>query len=164
MTDPESGFTDTPEVPEPVVEPFTIDDAARDTPDDPEPKDRPEDKPKTQLKITSALRRDVEGKLAFAMALGGQVWVMADPVCGSTFMDNTPDIAKKLTPIICQSPDIVRWLTKSSSYIMWIDLFMACWPVLQIIFAHHIAKTITRDLGDVANGYHATMPADFVVQ
>jgi hypothetical protein len=148
-------------VDEDTGEPFTIDDAAKATPDDPEPKDRAEDKPKTQLKVTAALKRDVEGKLAFAMALGGQVWVMADPVCGSAFIDQTPEIAKKLTPIVCQSPDIVKWLTKSSSYILWVDLFMACWPVLQIIFAHHIARTIQRES---ANGYNATMPNDFVVQ
>lgn len=166
VTNPELGFTDAPppEGAETPDEVFTIEDAARETPNDPEPKDQAEYKPKTPLKVTAALKRDVEGKLAFAMSLGGQVWMMADPVCGTAFMDHTPDIAKKLTPIVCQSPDIVKWLTKSGSYVMWLDLFMACWPVLTIIFAHHIAKTIATDLGASANGYGATMPNEYVVQ
>ena len=59
---------------EPVSESelFSLDEAARVTPDDPEPKTEPEFKPKTAIKITASIRRDVEGKLAFAFALSGQ--------------------------------------------------------------------------------------------
>jgi hypothetical protein len=140
---------------------YTIDDAARDTPNDPEPKEQPEPKIRATVRITAAMRRDVEGKLAFALGLGGQFWIMADPLCGSAFLDNTENIARKLTPVICQSPDIVRWLTKSSSFVLYVDLFMAFWPVVQMIFAHHIAQTVA--VGTYPNG-QTPAPNEYVVQ
>lgn len=132
----ENAFTD---------EPLTIETAALSTPDDPEPADQPSEvRPAKQtIRITAALRRDVEGKLAFIMGLSGQMWAMGDPVCGAVFLNQCPEIAKKLTPIVCQSPDVVKWLTKTSNFTLWIDLFMACLPVAQMIFAHHIAKSVS---------------------
>lgn len=157
--------TDFAEVPldenmEPITELFTIDEAARLTPDDPEPKTEPEFKPKTVIKVTASVRRDVEGKLAFAMALSGQMWAMVDTVCATAYLEQTPEIAKKLTPIVCQSPDVVKWLTKSSNFILWIDLFMAMYPVLQIVFAHHVAKTIT---GEASQNGKRVEPNAYVV-
>ena len=147
LDNPEIGFTETPldEAGDNTETVFTIGDAAAQTPDDPEPKDVDPPKVKSTVKITAGVRRDVEGKLAFAMALGGQVWIMADPLCGNAFVESTENIAKKLTPIICQSPDVVKWLTKSSNFILYIDLFMAFWPVLQMVFAHHIAKSMRTE-------------------
>lgn len=128
--------------------PLTIEDAARETPDDPEPADTPYLKAKTTLRVTAGIRKDVEGKLAFALGLSAQVWTLADPVCGMVYMNQTPDIAKRLTPIVCQSPDVVKWLTKSSNFILYVNLFMSLWPVLQMVFAHHIARTYVPDFGD----------------
>lgn len=157
----ETGFTETPIDESELAELFTIDDAAAVTPDDPEPKSEPEFKPKTVIKVTAAVRRDVEGKLAFALGLSGQMWAMVDTVCATAYLEAAPDIAKKLTPIVCQSPDVVKWLTKSSNFILWVDLFMACYPVLTIVFAHHIAKTIT---GDASQNGQRLAPTDYVVQ
>lgn len=157
----DTGFVETPIDESELDTLFSLDDAAAQTPDDPEPKTEPEFKPKSTLKITAALRRDVEGKLAFAFALSGQMWVMADPTCGSAFLNQSPEIAKKLTPIVCQSPDVVRWLTKSSNFMLWVDLFMVCLPVVQIIIAHHIFHTVATDVVN-ANGQRVT-PNKYVV-
>lgn len=146
----------------PGEEPLTLEGAARITPDDAPPKEEREYKAKTAVKVTAAIRKDIEGKLAFALGMSAQVWLMADPVCGSAMLDHTPEIAKKLTPVVCQSPEVVRWLTKSGNFLIWVDLFMACWPVLQIVFAHHIAKTITVSVPNV-NG-HPVNTNDYVVQ
>jgi hypothetical protein len=153
------GFTETSET---ADEPFTLDDAARETPDDPAPKEQREYKPKTNVKITAGVRRDVEGKIAFGFTLGAQMWSMADPVCANAFADNAGEIAKKLTPIICQSPEVVRWLTRSGNFILWMDLAMAMWPVVQVIFAHHIAKTIGAEKPD--GGQQRPDVNDYVVQ
>lgn len=166
--EPDSAFTEVPIDPEndePENELFSLEDAANLTPDDPEPRDVPEVKVKAAaIKITAAVRRDVEGKLAFAFGMSGQLWVLADPICGNAFMDHSGEIAKKLTPIICQSPDVVKWLTKSSNFILWIDLFMAIWPVAQIIFAHHIAKSLRMEEPQAANGQAPIPPNAYVVQ
>lgn len=157
----ESGFTETPIVDESeLAELFSIDEAARLTPDDPEPKTEPEFKPKATIKITAAVRKDVEGKVAFAMALSGQMWAMVDTVCATVYLEQTPEIAKKLTPILCQSPDVVKWLTKSSNFVLWVDLAMAMWPVLAIVFAHHIAKTVT---GEASQNGQRVAPNAYVV-
>ena len=156
VDNPETAFTETAPVEDgdEPAEPLSIDDAANLTPNDPEPSDLPEFKVKAPaIKVTAGVRRDVEGKLAFAFALSGQMWAMADPVCGAVFLNQTPEIAKKLTPIVCQSPDVVKWLTKSSNFVLWVDLFMACWPVVQIVFAHHVAKSIGEQLS-TPNGQH----------
>ncbi len=162
VANPETAFAEVPIEADPGwdVPPLSIEDAAAQTPDDPEPKDVAGERVKSTMRITPSIRRDVEGKLAFAMGLGGQFWIMADPMCGSVFVDNADNIAKKLTPIICQSPDVVKWLTKSSSFILYVDLFMAFWPVLQMMFAHHVAKSITAES---ANGQAAPQP-NYVVQ
>ena len=158
-------FTETPlgedgELPQPLFP--SLEDLAGQVPDDPEPRDQPEFRVKAPaIKITAGVRRDVEGKLAFAFALSGQLWVMADPTCGAVFLNQTPDIAKKLTPIVCQSPDVVKWLTKSSNFVLYIDLFMACWPVIQIMVAHHITKSLAEQVSN-ANGQRVA-PNEYVV-
>jgi hypothetical protein len=156
LANPETGFIETSldDSAEPLA-PLSLEDAALVTPDDPEPKEPEGARVKSTMRITPSIRRDVEGKLAFAMGLGGQFWIMADPMCGSVFVDNADNIAKKLTPIICQSPDVVKWLTKSSSFILYVDLFMAFWPVLQMMFAHHVAKSVALES---ANGQAAPQP------
>jgi hypothetical protein len=142
---------------------FTLDDAARETPDDPPPKDQPEFKPpKSHVRVTAAMKRDIEGKVAFGLMVTGQIWSMTDPVCGGAFLEVSPNAAKDLTPILCQSPDVVRFLTKTGNYILWLNLMMTLAPVFQVIFAHHIAKRVGMDY--IPNGYAPIPDSDYVVQ
>jgi len=127
-----------PDNPEDESEVYTLEDAINNTPPDPEPKEQPEYKAKSPIRITAAVRRDVEGKLAFVLMMTGQGIAMPDPVCGMALLENSDNIAKKLTPIICQSPDLVKWFTRSGRYMLWVDLLMAMWPVLQVVYMHHI--------------------------
>lgn len=143
--------------------PLTIDDAARITPDDPEPKDAPEYKPKTVVKITASIRRDIEGKLALGFGMLGETWSMIDPLCGQALVENGPNMAKKYTPLLCQSPEVVKWMTKSGNFLMWIDALMATWPVISMVVAHHIAHTVAMDLASSANGFRPA-PNEYVVQ
>lgn len=123
--------------------PFTIDDATRETPDDPEPQESKQEKPKRQVRVTASVRRDIEGKLAFGFGIMAQTWSLADPVCSMALMESGPAMAKAYTPLVCQSPDLVRWLSKGGSFLLWMDALMTTWPLIQVIFAHHIAKTIS---------------------
>ena len=133
-------------------DPFTLEDAAAQTPDDPEPRDAPEWKPKTVIKVTASIRRDVEGKLAFLLGMSAQLWSLPDPLCGNMMLEHSGNIAKKLTPIICQSPDVVKWFTKGNNYILWLDLLMACTPVMQLVFMHHVIKSVTAESMASPNG------------
>lgn len=122
------------------AEPFTLSDAADMTEKDPEPEDTEERVSEAPIRITRAVRKDVEGKLAFMMTLAGSMWVSTDPICGGTFLNQTPEIAAKLTPILCQSPDVVKWFRKSAGYMLYVDLLTVVYPVVQAIYAHHVAK------------------------
>jgi hypothetical protein len=144
---PEDGFN---EIPTDRV--LTIDDAAESTPDDPEPREQ-ENRPRVSHLVTAAMRRDIEGKLALGFGLIGQSWMMIDPLCGKMLIDTGPDMAKAYTPLLCQSPEVVKWLTRSGQWMLWVNAVMATAPLLQMIFAHHLARTIRVERVMSPNGY-----------
>jgi hypothetical protein len=118
-------------------EPITISDAADMTPDDPSPGLRPESPVPGSIKITKRVRDDVQGKLAFMLSMVGAMASIGDPVCGGAFLDNADNVAAKMTPIICKSPDMVAKLTKSGDVMLYVDLLWAFWPILGIVATHH---------------------------
>lgn len=131
---------------------ITLEQAANSVDDDPRPfEETKQAPPAKEFRITKRIRDDVEGKIAFMIAVTGSMASMVDPVCGGAFMQNGDQVAAKLTPIICKSPEAVQWFRKSSSFMLYLDLMVACWPIFTAIFAHHVAKTVT-------NITDATMP------
>lgn len=96
-------------------------------------------------KVTAAVRRDIEGKVAFWLLIPSEPWMRVDPYCGQAYADNIEQIAVKMTPLLCQSPAIVRWFSKSTTFIQVTELAMACRPVAEAIIAHHVTKRITLD-------------------
>lgn len=120
---------------------ITLDQAAEMTPDDPAPYEESVHKPPAPtVRITKRVRDDVEGKIAFMISVTGSMASMVDPVCGGAFLANGDQVAAKLTPIICKSPEAIQWFQKSSNFMLYLDLMVACWPIFAAIFAHHIAK------------------------
>lgn len=146
----------------PADDVLTIDDLAERIPDDPEPKES-DVKPKITHRVTAATRRDIEGKLALGFGLLGQSWMLVDPLCGKTLVDIGPDMAKKYTPLLCQSPEVVKWLTRSGNFMLWIDALMATAPLIQMVFAHHIARTINVEMMQQSANGHVPNP-EYVVQ
>jgi hypothetical protein len=165
LENPDTVFSDQSDMDEnSTAVPFTIDDAARDTPDDPEPKDQPEYKPKTQVRLTSAIRKDIEGKLALFFAVSGESWSMVDPLCGQVLVDNGPNMAKKYTPLLCQSPEVVKWMTKRGNFILWIDALVATGPLLKMAAAHHIMRTVTVEAMYAGANGQGPVVNEYVVQ
>jgi Lsr2 len=95
------------------------------------------------VKITPALARDIEGKLALLVAVPAAVWETADPVCGGAFAANLDNAVRKAVPLICQSPAAVRMFTTGGQWLLWLDLIMALSGTGQAIYAHHVAHTVT---------------------
>jgi hypothetical protein len=121
---------------------LTYDDAAGTVPDDPDPARMPSAGPVDVPRVTLALQRDVAGKTAFWLLSLSEFWALADPYCGMAAADAVPGIAKKAAPILCGSPDIVRWFTKASGFMQWTELLMACKPVFVAVIAHHVTKSV----------------------
>jgi hypothetical protein len=96
-------------------------------------------------KVTKAIRDDITGKVAFWLMLPAEPWMRVDPYCGGAYADSIDQIAVKLAPILCLSPQVVQWFTKSSVFFMWTELLMACRPVAEAVIAHHVTRRITID-------------------
>lgn len=123
-------------------------------PNDPDPdlsfregKDEPKSDP--PLVVTKAIQQDIHGKLTFLLGMSSSMMVTMDPLCVGEFQKHLPNITAKMVPIICQSPDMVKFFTKSGGFILWLDLATACWPVVQIIIAHHVTKSLKVENGEV---------------
>jgi hypothetical protein len=120
---------------------ITLADAATETPNDPEPAGQ-EDHRKPTIRVTKKVRDDIEGKVAMMIMMTSMLLQTKDEVCGKALEDNGPTIAQKFVPIICKSPELVRWFTKGGNYTAWLDLCMALWPVLTVAFGHHVSHSI----------------------
>jgi hypothetical protein len=132
---------------------ISMEDAIRDTPKDPESSlFTDSDKDSDVIPITRAVMRDVEGKLAFMLGTTANLVNVVDPICGGAAVSATPNIARTLTPIICQSPGIVAWFQKTSNVMLYINLAMACWPVAIAIYTHHFARHEEKPNDFVDNG------------
>jgi hypothetical protein len=131
---------------------FSIADAARSVPDDPDPLGGTENRQSFEIKITAAVRRDIRGKLAFMLGMTGNLWQMVDPTCGTVMLERVPEISKALVPIMCQSPDVVRWFQRASNFSLYFNLIMAVWPLISVVYAHHLAHSI-GDNGQGMNGH-----------
>jgi len=97
------------------------------------------------IKVTKAVRDDITGKLAFWLSIPAEPWLRVDPYCGQAYADQVDEIAVKMAPLVCLSPDMVRWFAKSSTFIMWTELGIAVRPVVEAIIAHHVTKRIVLD-------------------
>lgn len=130
--------------------PLTYDDAAELTDNDPAPARMARPGDSSAPKVTVAVRKDIEGKMAFWLSLGGDLWNTADPYCAGVFADNVDKIAKKSAPLICQSPDMVRFFQRASGFMMWTELGMACKPVILAVIAHHVTRRVEvhRETGE----------------
>lgn len=138
--------------------------AAESVTPDPEPPDSVDDAwnaPKGEgviFTVTKTVQLDVQGKLAFFLGMGASTWEMMDPICGKVAADRADLLAKKLTPLVCKSPGMVEFFTaKGGGYMEWIDAFIALWPILECVYAHHLSKS----RGQMAPPVDATMPPDY---
>lgn len=117
---------------------------AENVPNDPEPQQWEGGEPKKEapIRITKAVKADIEGKVAFMLTMTATAWSLNDPFCANVLLENTPGIAEKLVPVICQSQDAVRWFRKTSGAVLYVDLLIAVMPVIQAIYTHHIASNM----------------------
>jgi hypothetical protein len=95
--------------------------------------------------VTVALTREIQGNLALFLTLPAAGLAAVDPACGGAVADNIDNIVIKATPLICQSPTAVKFLTEGGKWMLWFGLGAAVLPVAKTAYAHHIAGTIMVD-------------------
>lgn len=126
-------------------------------PDDPEPAEAGQDVyNQPEFIITPKIRDTVAGNLGLYAVVIGMPLEAIDPYCGKAFADNCDNIISKMLPLILRSPAAVKFFTSASGgWLDWVALIQACWPVVQAIYAHHLARTVSKDKRPMPN---ATMP------
>lgn len=96
--------------------------------------------------VTPKIRDDIRGKLGLYAAVIGIPFETIDPYCGGIFAQNCDSIIAKAIPLIVKSPGAVRFFTSTSGgWLDWIAFLQALWPVIVAIYAHHLARSVTRD-------------------
>ena len=71
-----------------------------------------------------------------------------------------PNASAAFTDIVLQSPDLIAWFTgPAAGFMVFLNLFMAVLPVLQVIYAHHVSHGI-KDAEDYANARGAAVDRD----
>ena len=99
--------------------------------------------PAPKIRVTAAIRKDVEAKIRFVLMPSAQLFAMRDPVCGSVAVEQEPEISSAFAEIVCDSPDLVAWFTgPAGGFMKYFRLVMAVQPVLMIGWAHHIAHAV----------------------
>ena len=148
----------------------TIQDAAAGVPNDPEGANFWENEGKNnvidfpQLVIPRGVVKDVEGKVAFMLMTTGSAIGLVDDICGNAILENTPKITKALTPILCQSPGVVAWFTKTSNVMLYVNLAMALAPVIMTVMSHHLPGNKDNPEFVVNNGQTNINPNMYGVQ
>jgi len=100
-------------------------------------------------KLTQAIRGDILAKISLGLEIPGRVWQARDPVCGTAFVEQRPEIAQSLTQIVCQSPALVEWFTgPGGAFMLYLDLMAAVWPVVTMMLAHHVYHTVEAGPGE----------------
>lgn len=111
---------------------------------------RPAAEPK--MKVTAAIKADVEAKLVLVLGLVGVPWKAADPYCGGQWCDDVESMAKAWAPLLCQSAEVVRFFTRTSTFMLWVAALASMQNVASCVFSHHIAQTVEiRDDGAVVD-------------
>ncbi|HJP74917.1 MAG TPA: hypothetical protein VJ914_11645, partial [Pseudonocardiaceae bacterium] len=114
--------------------------------------------PVTPKRVTQAVQKDIRGKVAMLLSVGGAAWAARDPYCGGGLLDTIPDrpvydedgptgdtspgLATALTDIFIESPEIVNWFTTSGKYMKWLTLATVLQPLLVKLWAHHISHSV----------------------
>jgi len=99
----------------------------------------------TGTRITKKMKDDVEGQMATVLAFLAMGISTRDPYCGGALTEQADKIAEKLVPIICKSPSMVKWLTRSTSLKDVLELAMVLAPVARAVADHHILHTQTTE-------------------
>ena len=93
-----------------------------------------------------ALRRDIHAKIRVITVPAAHVYQLRDPVCGGVAVQIEPGVSESLADIVLDSPDLIAWFTgPAGGFMKYFDLLSKLAPLGGVIWAHHIAHTISAE-------------------
>lgn len=121
-------------------------------PPDPAPlrRDKGRKKPLTSdsPKVTSAMKREARDTLEALVELPIALWQHKDPTCAGVAAEQQTEIVDSLLAIIVKRPAWLAVLTDLGTSGDWLRMLKALYPVLMIVLAHHVSKTVGNDQAD----------------
>jgi len=131
---------------------------------DPEPK-RPRHtgrgKTGSSTRVTDAIRKDIRAKTALFLTIPAAMFERRDPICGEVAMQVVPGTSVALADIFCDSPDVVAFFTSTGGgFMRWLQLAIELQPLGEVLYQHHIAKSIGIQGGGPGSWNGEAVPAD----
>ncbi len=112
---------------------------------DPKPR-RGGGKPRTTApKVTAAIKKEARETLSALVELPIAIWERRDPVCAGVADEQADRITDALLAIFVKRPQWLAVLTDAGESADWIRLAKAVYPVVMIVWAHHVAHTVGQD-------------------
>lgn len=96
----------------------------------------------------SNLEKQVAEEITMYCELIATVWAVRDPVCGAAAEAQAPKIAAAASRILRRYPQVMARMHSSGQIGDWIALGMACAPVAQAVWSHHIVTTDPEEVND----------------
>lgn len=110
---------------------------------DPDPSDGPAKRTYTRRSVSAKVQREIQETIEAYLGVIATGFAVKDPICGSVALDHVPNIAAKAAPLLARNAKIAEYLTKSSNFKEVLDLALAILPLAQVVYAHHMAHTIS---------------------
>lgn len=97
--------------------------------------------------ITPALKKRIAAELeAYGQFLAMPI-LIRDPVCGEVVQRQVKPAADAIADIMAEYPEIAHKFMATGILGKWMKLFAVLWPVVQVVYAHHIAPKSDDDEG-----------------
>ena len=133
-TEPVFSDADVPDSPASLLEPDP-------EPGAPAPRPRgPLLKPATAGPVTPALKKRISGELEAYIEMMAIPLVFRDEVCGAAVHAQAKPIADAIARILARYPDLAHKFLATGVLGDWIALGLAVKPVIEAVYAHHVAK------------------------
>jgi hypothetical protein len=124
---------------------------------DPAPK-RSRKAPKAEApKVTAAAKREARETLEALVELPVTLWARRDPTCAAVAAEQQGEIVDAFMALVVKRPAWLAALTDLGNSGDWIRMIKALYPVVMVVIAHHVSRTIGDQEGaeDDLSGYHA---------
>lgn len=109
---------------------------------DPDPSDAGSRKSYAR-RVSARVEKEIQDTVEAYLGVLSTMWAMKDPICGEVALEITPNVAAKAVPLLAKNPKIVSYLTKGNSFKEIMDFALAVAPLVRVVYAHHLSRTIS---------------------
>jgi hypothetical protein len=108
-------------------------------------------------KVTAAVRKEARETIEALVELPVELWRQRDPTCANVAAEQSEAIVDAFLNLVVKRPAWLAALTDLGASGDWLRMVKALYPVVVIMMAHHVTRTVGQDegAGDDLTGYAA---------